>query len=276
MFHIQKGGRLLPAEAGQRSSCETPAQPASAALRYACLRAPATRSGAYRLPHPPAAPADAAKAFRELRVRPGRAPSPLRTGGGERDREQPREARERGGGLPERPPSPKKRKASYNIDKEFILKDDKVKRNTGAAGGGGLEWVDGTRLNKQPFFPSSLLPCSSCCAVLLARGTTVCLARLPPAADTQGDISQARGQLGQLLFEFSQVRSSCGLARSPVKCGWQVTVWKPDLVLGSNVAGLARVPVCCEHVACTAATTIAHPLLAEPAAAACAPICAPD
>lgn len=26
-----------------------------------------------------------------------------------------------------------------------------------------------------------------------------------PAADTQGDISQARGQLGQLLFEFSQI-----------------------------------------------------------------------
>lgn len=25
------------------------------------------------------------------------------------------------------------------------------------------------------------------------------------AADTQGDISQARGQLGQLLFEFSQI-----------------------------------------------------------------------
>ena len=65
-------------------------------------------------------------------MRPGRAPSPLRTGGGER------EQRERGGGLPERPPSPKKRKASYNIDKEFILKDDKVKRNTGAAGRGAL------------------------------------------------------------------------------------------------------------------------------------------
>lgn len=77
-------------------------------------------------------PADAAKAFRELRVRPGRAASPLRAGGGGEQREQ----RERGGGLPERPPSPKKRKASYNIDKEFILKDDKVKRNTGAAGGG--------------------------------------------------------------------------------------------------------------------------------------------
>lgn len=31
--------------------------------------------------------------------------------------------------------------------------------------------------------------------------------RPPPhaAADTQGDISQARGQLGQLLFEFSQI-----------------------------------------------------------------------
>lgn len=62
-------------------------------------------------------------------MRPGRAPSPLRAGGGEQ------RERERGGGLPERPPSPKKRKASYNIDKEFILKDDKVKRNTGAAGG---------------------------------------------------------------------------------------------------------------------------------------------
>jgi hypothetical protein len=94
---------------------------------------------------------DAAKAFRELRVRPGRAASPARGGGGGEPRE--RVERERGGGLPERPPSPKKRKASYNIDKEFILKDDKVKRNT----------------------------------------------------DTQGDISQARGQLGQLLFEFSQI-----------------------------------------------------------------------
>jgi hypothetical protein len=66
---------------------------------------------------------DAAKAFRELRVRPAlsgvervaRAGSPAR-----------------GAGAAERPPSPKKRKASYNIDKEFILKDDKVKRNTGA------------------------------------------------------------------------------------------------------------------------------------------------
>ncbi len=84
-------------------------------------------------------PADAAKAFRELRVRPGRAASPLRAGGGGEQREQ----RERGGGLPERPPSPKKRKASYNIDKEFILKDDKVKRNTGAGGAGRADGLSG-------------------------------------------------------------------------------------------------------------------------------------
>ena len=92
------------------------------------------------LPPPPSPytllPADAATAFRELRVRPARnaSPGPHRSGAGG----AAATAAAPGGAaaaaqlhVPERPPSPKKRKASYNIDKEFILKDDKVKRNTG-------------------------------------------------------------------------------------------------------------------------------------------------
>ena len=85
--------------------------PACAAYQYPPL--------ACSLPTP-----DAAKAFRELRVRPGR------TGSGPVDGEGG--GRGGAGAAPlERPSSPKKRKASYNIDKEFILKDDKVKRNAG-------------------------------------------------------------------------------------------------------------------------------------------------
>eukprot|EP00887_Chlorella_sp_A99_P000055 scaffold16.g55.t1 len=83
----------------------------------------------------PRAVTDAAKAFRELRVRPAHSGS---------DR----------GAADRAPPSPqKKRKATSGLDKEFILKDDKVKR----------------------------------------------------ATDAQGDIAAARGPLGQLLFEFSQI-----------------------------------------------------------------------
>lgn len=71
--------------------------------------------------HPSAA--DAARAFRQLRVRPAR--SGVEGGGPV--------GGEHGGG---RARSPKKRKASVGIDKEFILQDDKVKRNTGKSGAG--------------------------------------------------------------------------------------------------------------------------------------------
>lgn len=86
-------------------------------------------------------------------MRPARGPSPHhaerveRPSGGAADRrsERPGERPERPSGGGERPASPKKRKATYNIDKEFILKDDKVKRNTGRSVGGcclsaGYEW----------------------------------------------------------------------------------------------------------------------------------------
>jgi hypothetical protein len=71
----------------------------------------------------PSCVADAAKAFRELRVRPALV-------GAERAARLERSP-VRPSAASERPSSPKKRKATYNIDKEFILKDDKVKRNTG-------------------------------------------------------------------------------------------------------------------------------------------------
>ena len=50
-------------------------------------------------------------------------------------------------------------------------------------------------------------PKADCSRCPPARLPAHCLAGLAslPAADTQGDISQARGQLGQLLFEFSQI-----------------------------------------------------------------------
>lgn len=185
-------------------------------------------------------------------MRPGRAASPLRAGGGGGEQ---REQRERGGGLPERPPSPKKRKASYNIDKEFILKDDKVKRNTGAAGR-WAKWAErplhgragcghGRRGHGWMRHASA---CGTAGGCWTARGgldwvscqhgcwpagvthqvpwhVLLCL-----AADTQGDISQARGQLGQLLFEFSQVGQQdmvmgphdclwCGVDSDGIRCG---------------------------------------------------------
>ncbi|PSC72587.1 hypothetical protein C2E20_4122 [Micractinium conductrix] len=129
-----------PAAAGPRWMASQPLEAGGSNEAALLAAAGGTPTGARE------AVTDAAKAFRELRVRPGR------TGSGPVDGEGG--GRGGAGAAPlERPSSPKKRKASYNIDKEFILKDDKVKRN----------------------------------------------------ADTQGDISQARGQLGQLLFEFSQI-----------------------------------------------------------------------
>ena len=99
--------------------------------------------------------ADAAKAFRELRVRPS-----LGSGGGLGRAEAATAAAAAAGAgtgvaaahtaahQPERPSSPpKKRKASHSVDKEFILKDDKVKRNAGGWGGwaqdsGESRWDD--------------------------------------------------------------------------------------------------------------------------------------
>jgi hypothetical protein len=110
-------------------------------------------------------------------------------------------------GIPERPPSPKKRKASFSIDKEFILKDDKVKRNTGRAAG-----VQGA---------TKVLVSQVC----IALGLDVQGWEAPICADAQGDISQARGQLGQLLFEFSQIELNRDLLeaikRTESKTGWQ-------------------------------------------------------
>ncbi len=55
-----------------------------------------------------------------------------------------------------------------------------------------------------------------CCA----RPTAPLHVLLCRAADTQGDISQARGQLGQLLFEFSQVgRQPAADVLSTTVCG---------------------------------------------------------
>ena len=61
--------------------------------------------------------AEAARAFRQLRVRPQGA-----TSGADHSR---------AGSPLGQPRSPKKRKATGRLDKEFILKDDKVKRSTG-------------------------------------------------------------------------------------------------------------------------------------------------
>ena len=102
------------------------------------------------------------------------------------------------------PPSPKKRKATSNLDKEFILKDDKVKRIT----------------------------------------------------DAQGDISEARGMLGQLLFEFSQIELNRDLLeaikRTESKTGAREVDGLPLPLLARRGCGIElRAFGCRAHPHCT-------------------------
>ncbi len=71
-------------------------------------------------------------------------------------------------------------------------------------------WLTSTLPAMQQLKESAILPATLC--FVRGRAGTACMASTSspaggrlPATDQQGDISQARGMLGQLLFEFGQL-----------------------------------------------------------------------